>query len=88
MGKAALVYGAGRLGLFVLAALLVWTGGQAVGADVNGLPLLLSALVLSSLASVWVLGRQRVALAEQLQARRDAKTAEIAERRARLDREP
>lgn len=85
MAKPALLYALGRIGLFFVAAALIWTGARAAGADVNGLPLLLGAMVLSSLASIWVFSRQRAELAEALQAKRDARTQSIAERRARLD---
>jgi len=88
MKRAALVYAAGRFGLFLVAAALIWTGARAAGTDINGLPLLLAAMVVSSFAGIWVFSRQRAELAEALAARRDAKTREIAERRARLDREP
>lgn len=87
MGRAALLYAAGRFGLFLVSAALIWTGGRAAGADINGLPLLLAAFVVSSFAGIWVFSRQRRELAEALQARRDAKTREIAERQARIDRE-
>lgn len=87
MSRAALVYAAGRLGLFLVAAALIWTGARAAGADVNGLPLLLGAMVLSSFAGIWVFSRQRAELAEALQAKREAKERAIAERRARLDGE-
>ena len=83
--RAALVYSAGRLVLFVLCALLLWSGAGAAGIDFNGIPLLLAALLLSSVASLYLLRAQRERFAESLAARRDAKTAEIAERRARLE---
>jgi len=87
MSRAALVYAAGRFGLFLVAAALIWTGARAAGTDINGLPLLLGAMVLSSFAGIWVFSRQRAELAEALQAKREAKERAIAERRARLDDE-
>lgn len=83
--KAAVLYSLGRFGLFVLFALLIWAGTGAFGHQVNGLPLLLGSLLASSLVGVFVLARQRSAFAEALAAKRDAKTAQIAQRRARLD---
>lgn len=85
--KPALLYGLGRLGLFLVAALLLWTGARAVGTELNGLPLLLAAMVVSSLAGIWVFSRQRAQLAQALQAKQEAKAQSIAERRARLDGE-
>lgn len=87
MKKAAVLYGLGRFGLFLVAAALLWTGARALGTELNGLPLLLAAMVLSSFAGIWVFSRQRAQLAEALQAKREAREQAIAERRARLDRE-
>ncbi len=83
--RAALTYTLGRFGLFVLVALLVWSGTGALGHQVNGLPLLLASLLLSAVGSLFVFARQRQELAAALAARRDAKTEELARRRARLD---
>jgi hypothetical protein len=85
VGKAMLTYTAGRFGLFVLAALLLWTGTGAIGHQLNGLPLLLLALVISSIGSLFLFARQRQQLAAAIAARRETKGEEIARRRARLD---
>jgi hypothetical protein len=83
--KAALLYTVGRFGLFLLVALLVYVGTGAAGDQVNGLPLLLIALLVSSLVGVPLFARQRQQLAEALADKRAAKTEQIAARRARLD---
>ena len=85
MRRAALLYAAGRFGLFLVVALLLWTLSKALGYDLNGIPLLLAAFVVSSLLGIWVFSRQRRALAEALDAQRRARAEEIAARRARLD---
>lgn len=85
MRRAALLYAAGRFGLFLLVALLVWLGGQALGYSVNGLELLLIAFLVSSVVGIWLFSRQRQALAEALDAQRKAKAEQVAARRARLD---
>lgn len=83
----ALAYGAARFGLFLVTAALLWTGTRAAGMSLNGLPLLLWAMVISSALGIWVFSRQRAQLAASLEARRDAKAQQIAERRARLENE-
>jgi hypothetical protein len=83
--RPAVLYTAGRFGLFVLVALLVWLGTGMFGAPLTGIPLLLAALILSSIASIFVLSRQRALFAEALTAHRAARTAQLAARRARLD---
>lgn len=83
--KAVLTYSFGRFGLFLLVALLVWSGTGALGHQLNGLPLLLAALVLSAVGSIFLFAGQRQKLAAALVARREAKTEEIARRRARLE---
>jgi hypothetical protein len=83
--RVAVLYSLGRLGLFVLFALLIWSGSGLAGHALNGIPLLLAALLTSSLAGLFLLGRQRDAFAEALAAKRDAKTEALARRRARLD---
>jgi hypothetical protein len=83
--KAAVVYTLGRFGLFILFALLIWSGSGLIGHVLNGIPLLLAALLVSSIAGLFLLSRQRNAFAEALAAKRDAKTEQIARRRARLD---
>ncbi len=79
------VYTAGRFVLFLLLSLLLWSGAGLLGYTFNGLPLLLSALLLSSVASFFLLASQRQELALRVAAKRDAKTADIAARRARLE---
>jgi hypothetical protein len=83
--KHALVYTLGRFALFVSCSLLLWSGAGAAGFTFNGLPLLLAGLLLSSLLSLVLLKRQRQALAAAVADARDAKTAEIAARQARLN---
>lgn len=85
MTRQALVYTLGRAGIFVLIALLLWSAAGLLGWNFNGIPLLLGSLLLSSVASVFLLSAQRRQLAEALAAKRDAKTAQIAARRARLE---
>jgi len=83
--KPAFVYTVGRLGLFVLVALLLRSGAGLVGTSLNGLPLLLAALLVSSLISLFLLAGPRQQLAEALASQRSTKTAELAARRARLE---
>jgi TRAP-type C4-dicarboxylate transport system permease small subunit len=83
--KAAVLYTLGRFGLFALFALLIWSATGAFGHQVNGIPLLLASLLASAIVGVFVLARQRTAFAAALAGKRDAKTADIARRRARLD---
>ena len=79
------VYTAGRFVLFLLLSLLLWSGAGLLGYSFNGLPLLLSALLVSSVLSFFLLARQREQLAVRIAAKRDAKTADIVARRARLE---
>ncbi|MCW2599654.1 MAG: hypothetical protein JWM02_1483 [Frankiales bacterium] len=83
--KAALIYSFGRFGLFLLVALLVYSGTGLVGHQLNGLPLLLLALIVSALGSVFLFARQRQQFAEALAAKRAAKAEEITRRRTRLE---
>jgi hypothetical protein len=83
--RAAVVYTLGRFGLFVVVALLVWSATGAAGHQLNGIPLLLAALLGSSVVALYVLRAQRERFAEALAAKRDAKTEQIAQRRARLE---
>ncbi len=83
--RAALTYTLGRFGVFALLALLIWSATGFAGRQLNGLPLLLVALLLSSVASYFLFSRQRTQLATALAAAREAKTEQIAQRRARLD---
>ncbi|MGZ6827944.1 MAG: DUF4229 domain-containing protein [Mycobacteriales bacterium] len=85
VARAALLYTAGRFGLFGLVALIVYLGSGLVGSRLNGLPLLLVALLVSSLVGLVLFSRQRAQLAAALAAQRQAKTEQIAARRARLD---
>lgn len=82
------MYTLGRLGLFVSSSLLLWSAAGALGFDFNGLPLLFAALLLSSFLSIVLLKRQRMAFAASLAASREAKVAELTERRARLKVDP
>jgi hypothetical protein len=83
--RAALTYALGRFGVFALLALLIWSATGFAGRQLNGLPLLLVALLLSSVVSYFLFSRQRKQLATALAAQREAKTEQIAQRRARLD---
>jgi hypothetical protein len=82
--RGALGYTLGRFLLFVLTALLLWSGAGALGYRFNGLPLLLASLLLSSVASLFLLSRQRERFAASLAAKREAKAQQVAERQARL----
>lgn len=83
--RAALTYTFGRFGVFALLAVLIWLATGLAGRQLNGLPLLLVALLLSSVTSYLLFSRQRQQLATALAAQRQAKTEQIAQRRARLD---
>lgn len=83
--RSALLYTGGRFVLFALCALLLWSGAGALGWSFNGLPLLLAALLVSSVLSLFLLRDQRDRFAGHLEARRAAKVEEIAARRARLE---
>ena len=87
MRRAALGYAVGRFGLFLLVALVLWLGGQLVGADLNGLPLLLLAALISSALGFLLFSRQRHELAEALDARQRERHEQAAQRRARLEQE-
>ena len=88
MGRAALSYTLARFGLFLLVAVILWGGAGLLGADVNGLPLLLLAALISSALGYVLFARQRQALAEALDAQRRARAEELAARTARLEKEP
>jgi hypothetical protein len=88
MRKAALLYTLGRFGLFALLAVVVWGASGLLGHQLNGLPLLLVAALLSSVLGYVLFARQRQALAEALDAKRRSRSAEIAQQRARLENEP
>ena len=88
MRRAWLTYTLGRVGLFVLSALLLWGVSGLLGHALHGLPLLLAALLLSSVLALALLRGQREAFATAIQASREARTTEAAARRARLDDAP
>jgi O-antigen ligase len=87
MRRIALLYTLGRFGLFVVLVLLVWGASGLVGHQLKGLPLLLVAALLSSLLGYVLFSRQRQALAQALDAKRQERAAEIARQRARLENE-
>jgi hypothetical protein len=78
-GRAWLVYTGLRLLAFVGCYLLLVLVG------LRGLLAVAAALLLSSLASLFLLGRQRDAVAASLEARRGERTAEQARLRGMLD---
>jgi O-antigen ligase len=86
--RAFLAYTLGRLGLLVLVAVIVWGASGLLGHEINGLPLLLLALLGSSVLTLVLLREQRNRFAEALAAGRAAKERTLAERRARLDDSP
>jgi hypothetical protein len=77
--RAWLVYTALRLVVFV------GTAGVLVLLGLNGFPLLLVALLVSSVVSLLVLKPQRTAAVDAALARRERRTAERESARARLD---
>ena len=83
--RSAVLFTLARFGLFLVMALLIWSGTGAAGHQLNGFPLLLAALLCSSIIGVFLFSRQRQEFAQALAVQRDAKTAQIAERRARLE---
>jgi hypothetical protein len=83
--KAALVFTFGRIGLFVAVALIVYAVGELSGSPVNGAPLLLISLLVSSVLGFVLLRHQRDQFSRAIAESRDAKTAELAARRARLE---
>lgn len=87
MRKAALIYSVGRIGMFLLTALLVFSVSGLLGHELNGLPLVLPAALISSVLGYVIFAPQRRQLAEAVESARAAKTAQIAERRARLENE-
>jgi len=87
MGRAALTYALARFGLFLLVAVILCGGAGLLGADVNGLPLLLGAALVSSVLGYVLFSRQRQALAEALDAQRRARAEQVAAREARLESE-
>ena len=87
MRRAALLYTLGRFGLFGIIAVILWGASGIADHQLNGLPLLLAAALLSSALGYVVFARQRQALAEALDGQRQAKTQQVAERRARIENE-
>ena len=87
MRRAALTYTLARFGLFLLVAVILWGAAGLLGADVNGLPLLLAAALVSSVLGYVLFARQRQALAEALDAQRRARAEQVAARAARLENE-
>jgi len=77
--RAAALYSSGRIALFVLLALLV---NLATG--LNGLPLLLAAVLGSGVLGLFLLSRQRDDLSAALVARREGRVARDADLRRRL----
>ncbi|MFN2536979.1 MAG: DUF4229 domain-containing protein [Mycobacteriales bacterium] len=86
--RAFLTYTLGRLGLLVLVAVIVWGASGLLGEPVNGLALLLLALLGSSVLALLLLRAQRDRFGEALAAERAAKAQNLAARRARLDDAP
>jgi cell division protein FtsL len=87
MRRAARVYTLGRFGLFALVAIILWGAAGVLDKDLNGLPLLLLAALISSALGYVLFARQRQALAEALDGQRRAKAEQVAERRARIENE-
>ena len=87
MRRAVLLYTLGRFGLFAIIAVILWGASGVAGHQLNGLPLLLAAALLSSALGYVVFARQRQALAEALDGQRQAKTQQVADRRARIETE-
>ena len=88
MRRAWLTYTLGRLGLFVLVAVIAWGASGLLGHELNGMPLLLVALIGSSVLALVLLRDQRNRFGEALAQGRAAKAEQIAARRARLDDSP
>ena len=83
--KEFVVYTAMRLGLFLATwAILVGISLLATDSASSGLTFVV-ALVISGIASYWVLRRPREAFARRVEARASAATARFEERRSRED---
>jgi len=78
-GRAFLVYNLGRVGLLLLFGGILWLAGF------RGLLLLLFTLILSGVASWFLLGRQRVAVGQALSVQVRRRRARFAERTAAED---
>ena len=87
MRRTAVLFTLGRFGLFVLMALLIRGSTGLAGHPLNGFPLLLAALLVSSIAGLYLFSRQREQFAQALLDQREAKLAQRAQRRARLDKD-
>lgn len=83
-----LAYTLGRLGLLVLVAVIVWGASGLLGHQLNGLPLLLLALLGSSVLALLVLREQRDRFSAALAADRAARAEAGAARRQRLEDGP
>ncbi|HUR51997.1 MAG TPA: DUF4229 domain-containing protein [Mycobacteriales bacterium] len=88
MRRAALLYTFGRFGLFLLVAIVIWGASGVLGHQLNGLPLLLVAALISSIVGFKLFARQRIALAEALDGKRRERVQQVEERQARLENEP
>jgi hypothetical protein len=86
--RAFLTYTLGRLGLFVLVAVIVWGASGLLGNQLNGMPLLLLSLIGSSVLALLLLRAQRDRFGQALALQRAAKAEDVAARRARLDDTP
>jgi hypothetical protein len=71
--RAALVYTAGRFLLFMLFAMLSWSVAGLLGYRLNGFPLLVLALLLSSVAGYFLLAVPREQLASAIAAQRESR---------------
>lgn len=78
-GRAFLIYNAARLGLLLLFGGIMWLAG------LRGLLLVLFALVLSGIASWFLLGRQRVVVGQALTRQINQRRAKFAQRTAAED---
>lgn len=70
--RAATIYTAARLGLFVLFSLLIWSAAGLAGYEVNGFLLLILGLLASSVAGYVLLTGAREELSRALADRRDS----------------
>ena len=68
--RAAAIYTGARIGLFVLFALLIWSGAGLAGYEVNGFLLLITSLLASSIAGYVLLTGAREDLSKALADRR------------------
>jgi hypothetical protein len=87
MRRPFLIYTAGRFGLFLILAVILWGASGLTGHELNGLPLLLVAALISSAIGYVLFAPQRRALAEALDGQRQDRARQDAERRARIENE-